>query len=123
MFSISPKMFPLCVMLAIGPPAAVIAINYNAWFAPKPIYPWTAQGQILAFETPWCGVCKAMKPVVRQLQDEGFDIRTIDADKHQEQAMKYGIGAVPTFVLVRDGEEVRRISGYMSPEDLKQIWR
>ncbi len=64
-----------------------------------------------------------MKPVVRQLQDEGFDIRTIDADKHQEQAMKYGIGSVPTFVLVRDGEEVRRISGYMSPEDLKQIWR
>lgn len=123
MFSINPKLFPFLVALVIGPPAAVMAINYNAWFAPKPILPWMAQGEVLAFETPWCGVCKAMKPVVRQLQDEGFDIRTVDADKHQDKAIRYGIGAVPTFVLIRDGEEVRRTSGYMSAEELKQIWR
>ena len=108
--------------LVIGPPATVIALNYHEWFAPKPIYPWTAQGEVLAFETPWCGVCKAMKPVVRQLQDEGFDIRIVDADKHQEEAMRYGIRGVPTFILVRNGEEVRRTSGYMPAEDLKQIW-
>jgi len=123
MFSISPKMFPLCVALAIGPPALIVALNYHNWFAPKPIYPWTAQGEVLAFETDWCGVCKAMKPVVQQLQDEGFDIRTVDADRHREEAMRYGIRAVPTFILVRDGQEVRRTTGFMSAEDLKQIWR
>jgi len=116
-------MFALCVALTIGPPILMVAVNYHAWFAPKPIYPWLVQGEVLAFETDWCGVCKAMKPVVRQLQAEGFDIRTIDADTHQDEAMQYGIHAVPTFVLVRDGEEVRRTSGYISPEELKQLWR
>jgi hypothetical protein len=66
---------------------------------------------------------QAMKPTVVKLQDEGFDIRSVDVDKHQEQAMKYGIGSIPTFVLVRDGQEVRGSSGVMSSDDLKQIWR
>ena len=123
MFSISPKLFPICVALLIGPPALVVAINYHQWFVPKPIYPWLVKGEVLAFETNWCGVCKAMNPVVRQLQDEGFDIRTVDAQTHLDEAMKYGVHAVPTFILVRDGQEVRRASGILSPDDLKQLWR
>jgi thioredoxin 1 len=123
MFSFTPRLFAICVALSIGPPAAVVALNYNEWFAPKPIYPWLAKGEVLFFESNWCGACKAMKPTVAKLQDEGFDIRTMDVEKHQEQAMKYGIRSIPTFVLVRDGEEVRRTSGYMPADDLKQIWR
>ena len=64
-----------------------------------------------------------MKPVVAKQQDEGFDIRTVDIEKHQGKAIRYGIGSIPTFVLVRDGQEVRRSSGVMSSDDLKQIWR
>jgi thioredoxin 1 len=123
MFSISPKLFPLCVALAIGPPATVVALNFHQWFDPKPIYPWLAQGEVLFFESNWCGACKAMKPTVAKLQDEGFDIRTVDIEKHQDKAIRYGIGSIPTFVLVRDGQELRRSSGVMSSDDLKQIWR
>jgi thiol-disulfide isomerase/thioredoxin len=123
MFSFTPKLFAICVALAIGPPATVIALNYHDWFAPKPIYPWTAQGEILFFEADWCGVCRAVKPVVTQLQDEGFDIRTVDIEKHQDKAIRYGISSIPAFVLVRDGQEVRRAVGYMPPDDLKQLWR
>lgn len=64
-----------------------------------------------------------MKPVVRQLQGEGFNIRTMDVDNHKQHAAKYDIHAIPTFVLVRDGQEVRRTSGEISPESLRQLWR
>jgi thioredoxin 1 len=47
----------------------------------------------------------------------------MDVDNQQEAAMKYGIHVVPTFVLVRDGDEVRRTSGVISPDTLKQLWR
>ncbi len=115
-------MFALCVALAIGPPLALIMTHYDQ-FAPKPIDPRFVTGEVLFFETNWCGACKAMKPTVAQLKDQGFLIRTIDLDNHEQQAMEYGIHAVPTFVLVRDGQEVRRTSGVMSADALKQLWR
>ncbi|HZZ26659.1 MAG TPA: thioredoxin family protein [Pirellulales bacterium] len=119
----TPKLFAFCVALALGPPILLVAINYDHWFATKPIDPWLAQGEVLAFETNWCGVCKAMKPVVQELKNAGFDIRTVDADTHQQLSVQYGIHVVPTFVLVRNGQEIRRASGFLSPAALKQLWR
>jgi thioredoxin 1 len=116
-------MFALCVALLVGPPAAVVALNYNQWFAPKHIYPGMAQGEVLFFNANWCGACKAMKPVVAKLQGQGFDIRSTDVDNHRQQAVQYEIHVIPTFVLVRDGQEVRRASGVISPDALKQLWR
>jgi thioredoxin 1 len=123
MSSFTPKMLFLCGALVVGPPVLVLGLNYNDWFAPKHIDASMAQGEVLFFEANWCGACKAMKPVVTNLKDEGFDIRTMDVDNQQAAAVKYGIHVVPTFVLVRDGEEVRRASGVISPDRLKQLWR
>ena len=65
-----------------------------------------ATGQVLFFEANWCGVCRSMQPVVKQLRGEGFSIRTLDVDRHQKQATDYDIHSIPAFVLVRDGQEV-----------------
>jgi thioredoxin 1 len=119
----TPKMFALCLALAIGPPVLLVAAHYNEWLAPKPIDPRFTTGEVLFFETSGCGACKMMKPKVAELKSQGFMIRTIDLNVHEQQAMDYGIHAVPTFVLVRDGQEVRRTSGVMSEDVLKQLWR
>lgn len=123
MSSFTPKMFLICVLLVIGPPVAILALHYKEWLVPKPIDPHTAKGQLLFFEADWCPACNAMKPVAEQLQQEGFNILPLNVDTHQDEAVKYDIHLIPAFVLVRDGQEVRRDAGVLSPETLRQLWR
>jgi thiol-disulfide isomerase/thioredoxin len=114
----------LCALLALGPPAALMAYHHKTWLRePSPINPGTAHGQLLVFTADWCGACRHMKPVVAELYREGFDVQTLNVDKNRDKAQQYGVRAIPTFVLVRDGKEVRRQSGVTSAEKLKQIWR
>jgi thioredoxin 1 len=116
-------MLILCAVLALGPPAALVAYHHQDWLQERSIEPGTANGQLLFFTADWCGACKHMKPVVAELDREGFDIQTLNVDRNRKKAQQYGIRAIPTFVLVRDGKEVRRQSGVSSAEKLKQIWR
>jgi thioredoxin 1 len=119
----TPRVFVLFVALVLGPPAVMVALHYNAWLRPKPIDPNLARGEVLVFDAKWCGACQAMKPIVRRLQDEGFDIREVDVDKNRGDAMKFAVHEIPAFILVRDGQEVRRAIGVMSPDNVRQLWR
>src|SRR5215470_5785205 len=94
----TPRLFTICIMLAIGPPAAMLALHYDDW-KPKPIDPRFAVGELLFFESDGCGACRAMKPVVAELKDQGFIIRTIDVGNQTAKAMEYGIHSIPAFVL------------------------
>jgi thiol-disulfide isomerase/thioredoxin len=112
------------MLLAIGPPAALLAYHHEKWLKePPPITPGTADGQLVVFTADWCGACKAMKPIVADLYRQGFDVRVYNVDSNREKAERYGIRSIPTFVLVRGGVEVRRQSGMMSVEKLKRMWR
>jgi len=64
-----------------------------------------------------------MDSVVTELRREGFRIRKIDVRTHQGKAEDYRIRRVPTFVYLRDGEEVRRASGNMAAQTLRNLWR
>jgi thiol-disulfide isomerase/thioredoxin len=120
----SSRFLMLCAFLALGPPAALMAYHHKEWLKePPPIYPGTVDGQLLVFTADWCGACRHMKPVVAELSREGFDVRTFNVDTNRDKAQKYGVRSIPTFVLVRDGKEVRRQSGATSADKLKQIWR
>lgn len=119
----SPRFLFVCALLAIGPPAALIAYHHKEWLQEQPIYPSTADGQLLVFTADWCGACRHMKPVVAELYREGFDVQTLNVDANREKAQKFGVRGIPTFILVRDGKEVRRQTGVTSAERLKQIWR
>src|SRR5262245_41522570 len=108
------RVFVLCIAVTL----------IAAWRSkPKSVNPSLAKGEVLAFDATWCGACRAMKPVVARLKDEGFDIREVDVDKHRDDAMKFSVHSIPTFILVRDGQEVRRAIGVMPVEDMRQLWR
>jgi len=102
----------------------VVVALIAAWRSKhKPIDPNLARGEVLVFDANWCGACRAMRPVVAQLQGEGFDIREVDVDKNRADAMRFSVHSIPTFVLVRDGQEVRRAAGIMPAESVRQLWR
>ena len=79
---------------------------------------------LVDFFATWCGPCKMMHPVLEQLKDDlGDSIRIIklDVDKNEELAMLHRIQSVPTLMLFRNGEVIRRQRGAMRLDDLKKL--
>lgn len=79
------------------------------------------QAELLDFTATWCGPCQQMGPIVSQLQREGYPIRQVDVDRHQDLARRYGITSIPAFVLVVDGREAGRIVGAKGEVALRQL--
>lgn len=76
---------------------------------------------VLDFTASWCKPCQRMSPIVHKLQQQGYAIRKVDVDQHQNLARNYGITSIPTFVLIVDGREVTRVNGDISEEQLRRM--
>lgn len=63
----------------------------------------------------WCGPCKQMSPIIDRFSEKNPDITVIkvDADKDNDGA-KFEVQSIPTLILYKDGEEVKRHSGAMA---------
>ncbi len=69
---------------------------------------------LIDFWAVWCGPCRAISPIVEELADEYADrivVGKLDVDANRETAVKYGIQAIPTLLLVKDGVVADRIVG------------
>lgn len=69
---------------------------------------------VVDFFAEWCGPCKMMPPVLKQVKDTIGDRATIlkmDIDKNPSFASKYDVQAVPTLIIFKDGNIVWRKSG------------
>ena len=117
------RLFIACLLLFLAPVLAVVAYKqYEILATPEPqVKSGRTHGEVLFFNASWCGPCRQMKPVVSQLRRQGYHLRDVDVDKNRKLASQFGIRAVPTFVFVENGQEVKRFSGGTSPEKLKQL--
>jgi thioredoxin 1 len=73
------------------------------------------------FYADWCGPCKMLSPILKQVKDElgeGVIIIKIDVDKNQKIANKYGIRGVPTMLLFKNGKQLWRQSGVLQKEEI-----
>jgi thioredoxin 1 len=81
----------------------------------------TFQAEVLESETPvlvdfwapWCGPCRLVAPILEEINAEREDLRVVklNTDENMETAATYGILAIPTMVLFRNGQEAKRIQG------------
>lgn len=79
---------------------------------------------LVDFFTEWCGPCKMMAPVLKELKTKMGDKLTIlkvDVDKSPEAATAYQVQGVPTFVLFAKGQIKWRQSGAMPLQTLQNI--
>ena len=58
---------------------------------------------------------------MKELSDDGYSIEFIDGDESPELANKYNIRSVPTTVIEVDGEEVDRIIGIKSKQEMIEV--
>jgi thioredoxin 1 len=68
---------------------------------------------LVDFTAAWCPPCRAMEPVLAELADERDDLRVVQLDVERDQAVaaRYGVLAMPTFILFRDGAPLLRLTG------------
>ena len=80
---------------------------------------------LVDFWASWCGPCKIMAPVIDKIGEEmgtNAKVCKINIDEERELARKYNVMSIPTFILFKDGKEVKRMLGAMSKEELAKIF-
>ena len=69
---------------------------------------------LVDFSAEWCGPCKMLAPIMEQLADEyvgRVKVAKIDIDNNRESAAKYSIQSVPTMIMFKGGEPVKKLVG------------
>lgn len=71
------------------------------------------------FTADWCGPCKKVRPIVESInKDSVIKFKLIDVDSEIELVKLFEIKSVPTFILLKDGEQVKRMSGPKTETEL-----
>ncbi len=84
----------------------------------------TEKPVLIDFSAEWCGPCKMLAPILKQVKDSLGDritIIKIDVDKNQELASKYQVRGVPTMVLYQNGKQLWRQSGVLTKDQIIKI--
>ena len=78
---------------------------------------------LIDFYATWCGPCKVLSPVLEEVAIENEDIKLvkIDVDQNEDLVYKYGITAMPTIIVIENGQEINRSVGVISKDKVLEL--
>ncbi|XP_062009964.1 thioredoxin H2 [Rosa rugosa] len=83
----------------------------------------TSKLLVIDFSASWCGPCRFIEPAIHAMADRFTDVdfAKIDVDELSDVSQEFGVQAMPTFVLLKNGKEVDRVVGAKKDELEKKV--
>ena len=69
---------------------------------------------VVDFYATWCGPCKMFGPIFEEVsRKKDMNFIKLNVDDYSDVAREYGVMSIPTIILFKDGEEVKRLEEYI----------
>lgn len=78
---------------------------------------------LVDFWATWCGPCRMIAPVIEEIANERTDIKVckVNVDEESELAVQFKIYAIPTIIILKNGEITARSEGFKSKEAILKL--
>ncbi len=75
---------------------------------------------LVDFWAVWCGPCQMMAPILHELETEMPDVQIgkVNVDEQMDLARQFRVVSIPTLIIFKNGQEVQRMVGVTSKEEL-----
>lgn len=81
---------------------------------------------LVDFWASWCGPCRMFAPIIDTVAEEYPDevkVGKINVDEENELAQQYRVASIPTLIMFKNGEAVKRSVGVVSKEDVVSMFK
>ncbi len=79
---------------------------------------------LVDFWATWCGPCKMIAPIVKEIADE-YDgkilVGKVNVDEEPDLTMQYNVSSIPTLMLFKNGQLVNKAVGYREKDEILKM--
>lgn len=79
---------------------------------------------VVDFFADWCGPCKMLAPILAEFAEENegkVKVGKVNVDEEGELARRFGIMSIPTVMVFRGGEMVKKTVGLCDMDELEDM--
>ena len=74
---------------------------------------------LVDFWASWCGPCQIIGEIAEEAK--GFKVYAVNADEEQELMVRYGVRAIPTLIVFKDGQVYKQNTGFIPKEQVLEL--